>query len=141
VADDLDELHARVALDLLAADPGLGPDRVYDGKVPDGSEPPYVLVYTTVSRPAGGAGAANALDGRDVTIITDWYCHCVGGTAAAARAVSMRVNRALHNVRPTITGRSCSMVRQGETTPPNRDETTGVMVMDLVVTYQLITTP
>ena len=138
MADDLDELHAQAGLALLVADPGLV---VFDGKVPDGALPPYVLVYTTVERPAGEMGVANALDGLSATVTATWYCHCVGESAAAARAVAMRVSRALLDRRPTIAGRACGLIRQGEMTPPNRDETTGRLVMDLVAVYHLTTTP
>lgn len=139
MADDLDELHAQAGLALLDADAVL---TVYDGKVPDPTPaPPYVLVYTTVARPSGEAGAANALDGASQTFVTRWMCHCVGESAAAARAVAMRVRAALLDQRPTIAGRSCNPIRQDDVQSPVKDETTGRPVMDLVATYSMITTP
>jgi len=135
MSDLLDEQHAQAALTLLAADVFL---TVFDGKVPDPTpDPPYVLVYTTVERPIEGIG--NAVEGLSDTVITTWYCHCVGETAAAVRAVVMRVRTALLDQRPVITGRSCGLIRMGEVLAPNRDETTGRLVMDSTVTFSLTT--
>lgn len=140
MTDLVDELHAQAGLALLAADVGL---RSFDGVVPDGTDPDlgYVNVYTTVGWPAGEAGAANALDGQSVSTLTTWNCHCVGGTAAAARAIQMRVRAALLNRRPTIANRSCGLIRQDQVLAPIRDETTGQAVMDGVSIYSMISTP
>lgn len=142
MTDLLDQLHADAGLGLLAADVGL---RVYDGRVPDntntgaGPELPYVLVYTTVKWPPDGT--ANALDAQAVTVEVEWNCHCVAETAAAARAVQMRVRAALLNKRPTIAGRSVGLIKQEEVLPPNRDESTGRLVMDCVSNYTLVSAP
>lgn len=136
MADTLDEDHAQAALALLDADPAL---TVFDGKVPDGTIPPYVLVYTEVSRPSGDGGVANTLTGTSATFLVRWTCHCVGETAAAARAVAMRVRVALLDQRPVINGRNCGPIRQDEVLAPNRDETTGRLVMDAISIYSLIT--
>lgn len=135
MADLVDENLAQAGLLLLAADDGL---TVFDGKVPDGTSPPYVLVYTTVSWPHGEAGAANAINGLAVSTRTEWNCHCVGESAAAARAVQMRVRAALLNQRPTVTGRSCGLIQQDEVLAPVRDETIGGLVMDGVSIYSMI---
>lgn len=143
VADLLDKLHADAGLNLLIADAGL---TVYDGRVPEDADgaspdPPYVLAYTTVSWPGRDTGAANALDGLAVTITTEWVLHCVGLTGAAARAVAMRARVALLNQRPTIAGRNCSLIVQEDVQAPVRDETTGRLVMDQVVTYSCTSVP
>ena len=143
MADLLDEQHARAGLDLLEAYPGLGAARVFDGRVPEDSngrspEPPWVLVYTVVEWTKDGIGTA--LNSTQVTVTTTFYCHCAGVTAAAARAVGMLVRSALLNVRPVIAGRSCSPIKQLETVPPQRDETTGRLVMDATSVYTFTST-
>lgn len=139
MTDLLDELHAQAGLDLLEANAALV---VFDGKVPDPTpNPPYVLVYTVVEWPSGDGGFANALDHLSVTCRTTWYCHCVGLTAAAARAVGMQVRSSLLDKRPTIAGRECGLIAQIETVPPQRDETTGRLVMDAIGVYQMTSAP
>jgi hypothetical protein len=52
--------------------------------------------------------------------------------------VAQRVRTALLDVRPTIAGLSCGLIRlEGDPLPPQRDETTGVLVMDAIETYRL----
>lgn len=139
MTDQLDELHARAGLDLLEADAAL---TVYEGGVPSPTpDPPYVVVYTIVTWPSALEGGANALDHRSVTCHVSWLCHCVGLTAAAARAVGMRVRAALLNQRPTIAGRSCGLIQQDDAQPPTRDESTGRLVIDVMSTYSLYTAP
>ena len=139
MADLLDQLHANAGLNFLIADPGLV---VFDGKVPDPTpNPPYLLAYITVSWPARETGAANALDGLSVTITTELNLHCVGLSAAAARAVAMRARVALLNKRPTIAGRNCGLIVQEDVQPPQRDETTGRLVMDQVLIFSFTSVP
>jgi hypothetical protein len=131
--------HAEAGLALLAAVPAL---TVYDGALPGSATdvlPPYVLVYTTVEWPDGDED--NSLDGLSGTCVTRWYCHCVGGTAAAARAVANQVRSALLDVRPPVPGRNCNLIRQDSALPPARDESLARVVMDAVVVYRLETRP
>lgn len=140
MSDLLDELHAQVGLDLLEATPGLGATKVFDGKVPDPTpDPPYVILYVSVDWTRDGIGTA--LNADQVTVMTTYNCHCVGLTAASARAVGMLVRSALLNVRPVIAGRSCGPIKQDETLPPQRDETTGRLVMDSISVYSYLSTP
>lgn len=141
MSDQLDELHAQAVLGLLAA--GLPAQvAVYDGKVPDPMPDPaghpWVLVYTQIQRPRDGVG--NALDGRSATIVARFWCHNVGATAAAARAVSMQVRSALLDARPSVAGRTCSLIRWYDGQPPSRDETLGSLVMDQVDIYEFFST-
>lgn len=131
--DELDEKHARAALDVLEAD-GAWP--VFTGKVPDQTPPPYVMAYPTVEWPIG---EGQTLEGKTSTCITRWYFHCVGPSDADARAVAGRVRQLLANFRPTISGRSCGLIQQEASLPPVRDETTGVLVMDVASIYVLYT--
>lgn len=132
--DELDEAHARAALDPLEADGGL---TVFEGVVPDGSTPPYVLVYTSVQWPNTGDG--KTLDGKTGMCVTRWYCHCAGASDQAARAVAGRVRQLLLDRQPTIAGRSCGFIQQEASPPPVRDETAGSLVQDIVSVYVLYT--
>jgi hypothetical protein len=138
VTDGLDQALANAGLALLRADVGPPALVVFDGKVPGGSTPPYVLVYTSVERPAEDED--NAADGRSRVWVVRWICHCVGSgeDAAAARGVAQRVRAALLDARPSIANLSCGPIRQEPgSPPPQRDESTGVLVMDAIVTYRL----
>jgi hypothetical protein len=64
----------------------------------------------------------------------------VGANEYAAAAVAMRVRAQLLDFRPTIAGRNCGLIRQDSSTPAQRDESTGVLVMDRLDTYRLLTT-
>lgn len=133
MTDGLDQAIAQAGLTLLTADTGLV---VYDGVVPPGPVPPYVVVYTTISRPSEDSD--NAGDGRTRVWVARWICHCVGANATSARAVAQRVRTQLLDVRPTVAGLACGLIRMdGEMLPAQRDESTGVPVMDAVATFQL----
>jgi hypothetical protein len=135
MTDLLDETHAQVAFGLLAANGNLAA-HVFDGVVADLTEPPYVLIYSRVAWPRDGIGTA--LTGTQVTITTTWTCHCVGLTAAAARAVQMQVRSSLLNFRPVIAGRNCSPIKQVDASDPDRDDTTGRVVMDAVSVFDFL---
>lgn len=133
MTDGLDLALAAVAIDLLTADVQL---KVYDGIVPAGATRPYVLVYTSLSR--SSEDPDNSGDGLTRVWMVRWICHCVGGSASAARKVAERVRTALLDVQPSVPGMSCGLIRmEGDSLPPERDESTGVPVMDSVVTYRL----
>lgn len=135
--DQVDELHAQVGLAALGANTSLL--HVYDGKVADPTpDPPYVLVYTRVAWPRDGIGTA--LDTQQRTVTCTYTCHCVGLTADAARVVAMQVRATLLNLKPSITGRSCSPIKQDESLDPRRDETTGRLVMSVVSIYSFTST-
>ena len=131
MTDTLDEDHAQVVLALLAANPNIA--HVFDGAVSNPTpDPPYVLVYTSVSRPFGAP--SNGLDAASKTVVTRVKCKCVGLNAALARAVGMQVRAALIDQRPVIAGRNCGPIHEDDApAPPDRDESTGrlLMVQDL----------
>lgn len=136
MTDSIDETLAQAGLNLLRADAGL---TVHDGRVPDGAVLPYVLVYTTVSWPATGAG--NNLTQARSTAMATWNCHCAGENAAASRMVHQRVRAALLNQTVSVLGRGAAQIKQDDVQAPVRDETTGRLVMDLKATYSAISTP
>lgn len=139
MTDGLDQALYNAGLALLTADTSL---TVYDGVVAAGAVPPYVVVYGTVARPSDDPN--NSGDGKTRVWTPRWICHCVGGNAMAARAVAQRVRSALLDVRPTVAGFTAGAVgpirMDSDPSPPSKDETTGVVVMDQVETYRLLAT-
>jgi hypothetical protein len=137
--DGLDQALADVALNYLDADNGPPPLVWFDGRVPPGTsvDQGYVNVYTVVEWPPGAAG--DALDGVAGSPTVRWYCHCVGATAKASRGIAERVRTALLNKRPVIPGLDPGIIRMDVGgSPPQRNETTGSLVMDTVVVYRLL---
>ncbi|MCZ7440817.1 hypothetical protein O7598_30820 [Micromonospora sp. WMMC241] len=125
-------------LALLAAAPG-NPLRVLDGAVPTGVTAPYVLVYFGDEDPE--LPDSRPLEGVSERFVLRVYAHSVGGNAAAARALGERVRAALLDVTPAIAGRACWPIRREEGSPPQRDESTGTLVMDRVDIYRLESVP
>lgn len=137
MTDGIDQALANVALTLLIADTGPPQLVVFDGVVPANTSvnAGYVLVYSYLSRPSEDPD--NPLNGLTKVWNQRWILHCVGGTASAARAVAQRARTALLDVRPVVAGLACGLIRLEDSQPPQRDETTGVPVMDAVSTYRL----
>lgn len=136
------QAHAQAFLTLLAAAPGTPALTVYDAAVPAGVTPPYVVAYVMVeTSPAEDSGGASDLTLTSNRLAASLYLHAMGGNAAAARAVASRARTQLVDVTPTVTGRSCWPIRHIEAQPPQRDESTGQVVMDLVDVYQFFSVP
>jgi hypothetical protein len=138
MTDGLDQALAGGGLALLAADVQLV---TYDGAVPSNPTPPppYVVVYTTVEWPAEAEG--DALDALSGSPTVRWICHCVGGDAKASRAVVQRVRTQLLNKRLVVAGLDVGLIKlEPGVAPPQRDETTGALVMDTVVTFRAYAT-
>lgn len=137
ITDGLDQAITNVALTLLAADVGPPPLVVFDGVVPANTpvNAGYVLVYSYISRPSEDPD--NPLNGLTKVWDCRWILHCVSGSAAGARGVAQRARTALLDVRPVVAGLSCGLIRLEDTQPPQRDETTGGLVMDSTATYRL----
>jgi len=129
--DVLDETHARVVLDLLTND---GNQPVYNNYAPDNTAPPYLYVYSHVWWPGSGSDGQN-FEGVTNQCVTRAYVHCVGETDEAARSLSNRVRQLLVNVKPVIAGRSCSLIQQESSNTPEKDERSGVLIMDAVASY------
>lgn len=138
--------HADAFLTLLAAATGSPSLAVYDGKVPDGAEPAYALVYFFIQTPDGLA----APDAVPLTMDSDVidaraYVHCVGADpqgARAARAVAGRVRSTVLNKRLTISGRDCAPIRWIEGQQAQRNEDVpGTAVYDMVDVYGFRSVP
>lgn len=114
----------------------------YDGLVPPGTEPPYTVVYFTIST-LDGERAPDAVDlvGNSDVINLNIYTHNVGGNAQAARDVSRKVRAALLNVKPVVANRICHPIRHVDDAPQVRDESTGKTIMDLADVYRLRSVP
>lgn len=136
ITDGLDQAFAQAGLDLLAADLGPPPLVVFDGLVPPNTsaDAGYVLVYTYTSYPK--TDPDNSLTNDSVVRYMNWVCHCVCGTASGSRGVAARARTALLNKIPVVAGLACGKVEMLDSVPPQRDETTGVLVMDAVETYR-----
>lgn len=131
--------HAAAVLALLDADNAFPPLVVLDGKVPNGTVPPYVLVYFADNDPE--LADSTPLTGRSDRYVVRAYCHSVGDNGQAARMVADRVRAALLDVVPTVAGRQCFPIRREDGQPPQRDESTGTLVMDKVDVYRLESLP
>ncbi len=131
--------HASAILALLDADNNPPALVVLDGSVPQGTLPPYVLVYFDHADPE--LAESRPLTGSSQRHVTRAICHCVGGNQAASRAVAQRVRTALLDVVPTVSGRTCAPIRAEDSQPTRRDETTGALLMDTVLTYRSESVP
>lgn len=129
--------HADAFLDLLDADDNI---ELFDGKVPDPTPaPPYVVAYLHMESQKGAIGTT--LEGLSTTVVTRAILHCVGATAAAARAMQFRARATLLDVRPVIAGRVCDLICEESSAPPDRDESTGSLVMDAISVYRFNSFP
>lgn len=131
------QAHADALLALARAAPPVTPAlTVYDGAVPDQTQPPYAVAYIYVETPD-----ATSMTGASDHIIARMYTHAVGSNAAAARAVAQRLRSGLLDARPTIAGRSVAPIQHEQSQPPERDDSTGVVVMDQLDVWRLDTYP
>lgn len=140
------QLHAAAVLAQLAAAPGSPAMVVHDGKVPDtgsaGSLPPYVVVRFVFRKlTATESPATTTLSFDSVTYQVEATLHCVGADARATRGVATRAETQLLNWRPTVAGRSCSPMRQVESTTLEANEQMGVSVEQQVDAYRFQSQP
>lgn len=134
MTDGLDQTFFDCCFALLTADPLL---TALDGFVPSGTTPPYALVYFSLGRPIDDQD--NALDGANHVWVATFDVHCMGGTPKASRAVAQRVRTQWLGKRPFVPGLVTAPLRMdGDESPPQRDETTGVVtaVWDTPVMYR-----
>lgn len=130
---------------LARSSPGSPALTVLDGFVPDGTAAPYALVYFYIETP-GGLTAPDAVPLTfDSDVIDAWaYVHCVGTEPEAARAsryVSGRFRSAVLNQTLTVAGRSCFPIRWDSGQSPQRNEQTGLVIVDQVDVYSFRSVP
>ena len=134
--------HATAMLDRLQAGTAGTQIRVFDGAVPNGAAPPYVVVYFTADTiQPGDAPDKTVYEGHPDAIDLRAWVHAVGRNAGASREVAQWVRARLHNWQPSVAGRLCFPVRHESGQPPERDESTGVLVMAQVDVYRLTSMP
>lgn len=107
-----------------------------DGRVPNGTNPPYVVGYISVTTPEAACLEA-AADRVTCTVIT----HSVGANADAARIVADQVVAVLLGLRPTVPGRDCGWVRLIDDQPMRRDEESLQARLSLVHVWQYTSVP
>lgn len=141
------QLHAAAVLARLVAAPGTPAAVVYDGSVPDaapGVEPErHYMVVRFVFRKltATESPGTTSLTFDSTTYQVDVTVHSVGVDARSTRGVAARAEAQLLNWAPTVAGRSCTPLRQIESTtlPPN--ESMGVLVEQMSDVYRFISVP
>lgn len=133
------QAHADAILARLRSATGSPSLVVYDGQVPEKPAGAYVVVYLHAETPE--LPDSRSVQGGSERFVVNIYCHCVGGAALAARGIAQRVRGVLLDAVLTVPGRRCWPVRHADSQPPQRDETTGVLVMDQVDTYRLESVP
>lgn len=140
------QLHAQAVLDRLRAAPGSPSMVVHDGKVPDapaaGSVPPYAVVRFVFRKlTAGESPGTTSLTFDSNTYRVDVTVHSVGVDARATRGVATRGETQLLNWTPTVSGRSCTALRQIETETLEPNEAMGVPVEQVSDTYRFLSQP
>ena len=134
--------HAAAVLARLAAAPGTLPAVVYDGSVPASPAGTYFVARFVFRKlTATEAPSATSLTFDSTTQQVDVTVHSVGTDARSTRGAAGRAELQLLNWRPTVAGRSCTPLRQIESTtlPPN--EAMGVLVEQASDTYRFISVP
>lgn len=121
------EAAAEAFLTLLGTNANI---TVIDGDVPNGMEPPYVVVYFSGGRERGDNLRNTSTEATDRA-----YVHSVAESAQGSRIVADQVDSTITDQRLTIAGWSSGPIRRELTIPPKRDESTGVAVMDQVDVY------
>lgn len=109
---------------------------VYDGGVPNSPTYPYVVLYGDQ-----GAALANAY-----TEVSTYRSFRVQTTTVAvnqpqARALAERVESALLDVRPAVTGRTCGPIRKEASQPVRRDDDVDPAVFYAVDIWLLTSVP
>jgi hypothetical protein len=136
-----DDLHEQAVLARLTD--GITPALVvFDGRVPDGALPPYVVVWFARLMPESYARPDSAslrmVSDRVVLTVTT---HSVHVNAQACRAIAGRVRDALLDYVPGISGRTCLPIRHVDGQPIQLDEMTGTPIYDIADMWRLETLP
>ncbi|MFC3504809.1 hypothetical protein ACFOOK_28110 [Micromonospora krabiensis] len=133
------QAHADAFLARARTAPGLPQLVVLDGFVPAGQAMPYLLVYLHAETPE--LPDSRSVQGASERFVMYAYCHSVGGSALAARAVSQRGRGVLLDAVLSVAGRRCFPIRHVESPAVQRDESTGTAVFDQVDIYRLESVP
>lgn len=106
--------HVAAIQAMLAADTSL---TVFVGESPNSTDPPYVVLYPQMPlvRDEGLCGGAT-------TRTHDFQTTCVGATVEQAQLLAGKVDAALREKRPVISGRETGFVRKDFSSPARRDD-------------------
>lgn len=125
--------HVTAVLTLLDAVPNL---TTYDGLVPARPVLPYAVVW-----PDSGRAERSSILAASNVVASEMYVTCVGSSREQAQWVAEKVDAALLDVRPTITGRSCWPIEQVLTRPVQRDDDVDPPLVYAVNVYRLASIP
>lgn len=125
--------HVKAVVDLIDAVPNV---TVYDAVVPNMPTLPYAVVY-------GDSGSATQSNFRGQSGWRQWAMRVtsVGSTPEQARWCAERVETALLDIRPTVTGRKCSTVDKTLALPVQRDDDVDPAVFYIPDEFQYLSTP
>lgn len=140
------QLHADAVLVRLRAAAGSPAAVVHDGRVPaapdPGAVPPYMVVRFVFRKlTATESPATTSLSFDSVTYRVDVTVHAVGVDARSTRGVATRAETQLLNWTPTVAGRTCTPLRQIESTTLDPNEAMGVSVEQQVDVYRFQSQP
>jgi hypothetical protein len=140
------QLHAAAVLARLVAASGSPAMVVHDGRVPDapaaGSVPPYVVVRFAFRKlTATESPGTTSLTFDSTTYRVDATVYSVGVDSRSTRAVAARAETQLLNWAPTVTGRSCTPLRQIESVTYEPNEAMGVPVEQQADVYRFVSQP
>jgi hypothetical protein len=118
----------------------------HDDQVPPtgtaGSLPPYAVVRFVFRKlTAGESPGTTSLTFDSVTYQVDVRVYSVGTDARSTRAVATRAETQLLNWAPTVTGRTCTPLRQIESETLDPNEAMGVTVAQQVDVYRFLSQP
>lgn len=136
--------HAAPILARLNAAPGTPAATAYDGGVPPGVTPPdqyWAVRFAFRKLTATESPATTSLTFDSVTYQVDVTVHSVGPDSRSIRGVASRAEAQLLNWTPTVAGRSCTPLRQIESSTLPVNEAMGVPVEQAVDVYRFKSSP
>ena len=127
------EAHVSAVRNLVDAVPNV---TIYDGTVPNDPAYPYVVLYADQ-----GAAFANAYTEVSTFRTFRVQTTTVAANQPQARALAERVESALLDVRPTVTGRKCAPIRTETAQPVRRADDVDPVVFYAVDIWALSSVP
>ncbi|HEX5543682.1 MAG TPA: hypothetical protein VFX60_19365 [Micromonospora sp.] len=117
---------------------------VYDGAVPNSTplpKPPYLVAYFRfLTRDGERAPDMVDVEDRSQPVEMRAYIHAAGGNAKASREVADRAYAQLFGWTPAVGWGECWPVRHEDSRPPDRDESSGLVVVAVDV-YRVTVIP
>jgi hypothetical protein len=129
----MSEAHTDAVLALLETAPNLN---VHDATVPPGSALPYVVLFTD-----DGLDEANNLEAQPDTLTVSVTVTASGLNRTAVQRASGKAHDALVGVVPTVSGRSCSVIRHINSRKIDVDKDVTPHLLYAVNEYQFYSVP